>query len=301
MIVTEEDINALRSWLSGFNFRELPKFFSAHPHVILPCGFDEIRMQWFRMENPVWRNFYPELDGKQVMMPVYRQASSGVWSYIRRGGGSSSSSFSFTLAGLGIDSCLELEVNEVISACKQAIAQSVAGVFTITLPDIWRPPQTHPTVGLVDSTKALLLALRKEEKRLADLTWKDLEDIVAELLHARGMEINVTPRSADGGRDILARGELIPGEPTVLAVEVKHKGVVKLDDVRSRIYANREFPALMFATSGRFSAGVIREKWKPENFLRLFLKDGIALGQWIKEYHEQVQAPISQQASRADG
>ena len=91
------------------------------------------------------------------------------------------------------------------------------------------------------------------------------------------MEVKTTPRSTDGGRDIIARGELIHGEPTVLAIEVKHKGIVHLDEIRSRLYANHQFPALMFATSGRFSAGVIQEKKKPENFLRLLLKDGLAL------------------------
>ena len=64
---------------------------------------------------------------------------------------------------------------------------------------------------------------------------------------------------------------------------MKHKGVVGLDDIRSRVHANREFPALMFATSGRFSAGVLREKEKPDNFVRLWLRDGTALGSWIKE------------------
>jgi hypothetical protein len=98
------------------------------------------------------------------------------------------------------------------------------------------------------------------------------------------MEVSVTPRTRDGGRDILARGELIPGEPTVLAVEVKHKGLVGIDEVASRLYRNREFPAMLFATSGRFSAGVVREKRRPENFLRLLLKDGVGLGQWISEY-----------------
>jgi hypothetical protein len=111
-----------------------------------------------------------------------------------------------------------------------------------------------------------------------------LENIVAELLRDRGMEVALTSRAADGGRDVIARGELIPGEPTLLAVEVKHKPVVGLDDVRSRLYANRAFPALLFATSGRFTAGVVRERSQPDTHLRLFLKDGFALSQWVSTY-----------------
>jgi hypothetical protein len=96
----------------------------------------------------------------------------------------------------------------------------------------------------------------------------------------------VTPRSRDGGRDIIAKGELLPGELISLAVEVKHKGVVGLDDVRSRLHANKEFPVLMVATSGRFTAGVLREKQQPGNFLRLMLRDGMAVKQWLKQYRK---------------
>ena len=80
----------------------------------------------------------------------------------------------------------------------------------------------------------------------------------------------------------------------MLAIEVKHKGIVHLDEIRSRLYANHQFPALMFATSGRFSAGVIQEKKKPENFLRLLLKDGLALSQWIADYGSRGQGRVRQ-------
>jgi len=48
--------------------------------------------------------------------------------------------------------------------------------------------------------------------------------------------------------------------------------------------ANRAFPALLVATAGTFSAGVIREKRLPHNHMRMFLKDGVAVGQWIDNY-----------------
>jgi hypothetical protein len=97
-----------------------------------------------------------------------------------------------------------------------------------------------------------------------------------------GLKVTVTPRTHDGGRDIVAVGELIPGEPTLLAVEVKHKAVVGMDDLRAAMYANRTFPALLIATSGEFSSGVIREQSLGENGYRLFLKSGIAIKQWIE-------------------
>ncbi len=108
---------------------------------------------------------------------------------------------------------------------------------------------------------------------------------MAELLRSKGMAVHVTPRSRDGGRDILARGEFATGEPMVIAVEVKQKAVVGLADVQRALKANEDFPSLMVVTSGRFSSGVVREKERERHQLRLFLKDGVALSQWIDAYN----------------
>ncbi len=54
--------------------------------------------------------------------------------------------------------------------------------------------------------------------------------------------------------------------------------------MREAMWANRHFPALMFVTSGRLSAGIYRERIEKEGMLRLFLKDGRGLEQWIDQY-----------------
>jgi hypothetical protein len=69
-----------------------------------------------------------------------------------------------------------------------------------------------------------------------------------------------------------------------MAVEVKHRKVVDRPEVEMALHQNRRFPALLFVTSGRFTAGVLKEKALPENQLRLFLKDGDALGDLIRDY-----------------
>jgi predicted Mrr-cat superfamily restriction endonuclease len=178
---------------------------------------------------------------------------------------------------------ITLDLRSIIRSCRKAV-QSPDEFGAIILPNLWIPPENHPHLELVEATREILTRLKAGHLSLKDITWRQLEEIVAELLQGRGMEVTLTPAGSDGGRDVIARGELIPGEPVVLAVEVKHRDIVSLDEVRSRLYANKEFPALLFATSGRFSAGVVREKKKPENFLRMFLKDGVALRQWIDNY-----------------
>jgi hypothetical protein len=128
----------------------------------------------------------------------------------------------------------------------------------------------------------LLHDLVDQRVSLRNIHWRQLEELVAELLTRIGLKVILTKKSHDGGRDIIATGELIPGEPTKLAVEVKHKDVVGVADLRAALYANRDFPALLFATSGRFTVGVFREQ--RDNQMRLFLKDGVALQQWIDTY-----------------
>lgn len=280
-----------------------------HPQFLLPCGFDEVR--YVQMGDVGCFGKYPLSDDERIWMSedwlcdesdnfpyqVLFRATTGKWhaleddhfgdivapppyavqllDYIgkeKTETGYTESATTITITG-----------REILTSCEKALsADSLPAA--ILLPNLWFPPWRYPKIELIETTHHILNALQKEVTTLEELTWQQLEDVVAELLRLRGMNVEVTRRSADGGRDIVARGELIPGEPAILAVEVKHKRVVKIGDLRGAIYANKDFPALMFATSGRFSAGVVREKKKPETFLRLLLKDGAALGQWIQSY-----------------
>lgn len=155
---------------------------------------------------------------------------------------------------------------------------------TVYMPALHTPLSNYPEIRMQSAARGILEAIADERVALADLPWRRLEELIAELLHDSGLQVEITPRSHDGGRDVIARGELFPGEPTVLAVEVKQMEVVPVATLRAALWANREFPALLFVTSGRFSAGVYREKADRGNVLRLYLKDGRALDQWIHTY-----------------
>jgi hypothetical protein len=163
----------------------------------------------------------------------------------------------------------------------------------VTLPKLQLPSNPHEDTQLHIVTRSILEEVASEKQPLESVHWRVLEEIVGELLRGMGLEVVITPRSRDGGRDVVARGELIPGEPTLFAVEVKHKPVVTISDLRNALWANRQFPALLFATSGRFSAGIYRERRQNETMLRLFLKDGVALKQWINEYVKSISDEVS--------
>lgn len=155
---------------------------------------------------------------------------------------------------------------------------------TVSLPDLWVPGKPFEETQAHLSSRKILQQLMETGGSIRDLHWRQLEELVAEILHDMGLEVVLTPRSSDGGRDVVARGELIPGEPAVIAVEVKQMDVVPISVVRDALWANRGFPALLVATSGRFSAGVIRESKQQDTRLRLILKDGGALSQWLDAY-----------------
>jgi hypothetical protein len=154
----------------------------------------------------------------------------------------------------------------------------------ISLPDLWVPSKPYVETSAHTAACALVRELLSTRRALRELHWRELEEVVAELLHGMGFEITLTPRSSDGGRDVVARGEFIPGEPSLLAVEVKQMELVGVGELREALWANRHFPALLIATAGRFSAGLIREARGEDSRLRLILKDGMALQQWIDSY-----------------
>lgn len=120
---------------------------------------------------------------------------------------------------------------------------------------------------------------------LEDLNPSEFEDLVGELLFAAGLKIHMVREVPQGGRDLIARGTLIPDdEPVEMAIEVKHRRVVDRPQVQLALYQNRAYPALLFVTSGRFTAGVFKEKALEQNRFRLFLKDGFAVGDLIRTH-----------------
>ncbi len=151
---------------------------------------------------------------------------------------------------------------------------------------LWTPENQSREKGLLrDSALDIIRALREDKVDMTAISSRLFEDIVAEMLRRQGMQIHVVRESPQGGRDIIARGEIIPGfEPLTIAVEVKHRPVVDRPEVQLALQQNRHFPALLFVTSGRFSAGVIREARQPEHTMRLFLQDGIAVREILKTF-----------------
>lgn len=175
--------------------------------------------------------------------------------------------------------------DECLQAAKLYVGNPLVDPTVWISPKVWTPGQQEAEKNqLAGNATALLSSLQYEEVHLVDLKWQELEEIVAEMLRAQGMEIHRVNENPQGGRDIIGRVLLPTGEVLTYAVEVKHKDVVDRPDVQTALGQNAHFPMLMMVTSGRFTAGVQLEASKPENRMRLHLRDGVAVRDMIRSY-----------------
>jgi hypothetical protein len=149
---------------------------------------------------------------------------------------------------------------------------------------IWtKPVQIEQYNYLSSTTIELIHLLQEEHSFLEDVSWKQLEDIVAELFRKQGMEIFINKKQPQGGRDIIGR-YTIGNEIFDVAIEVKHRKVLGSPEVATFLKQNEIFPSLFLVTSGRFSAGALQDSLRPENKMRLKLYDGVAINSLIKSY-----------------
>ena len=258
------------------------EFFCERPHLLMPLGYDDYYgIDWEMADayaathptatdpSPFPRDINDEY-GRHLQSTfglvdlwfageesLYRERGTGAW---------------FWFEGITEDGRLHfvgpksnphryIPIQTCLDCLTNSLSDSKESTSRLWLPQVFSPrAQIKGTEALSKSIQPMLVALKNQQMAVQDISWRCLEEIVAELLRAKGMRIHVTPWSRDGGRDIIAQGELVPGEPMLLAVEIKKKPVVGLIDVQRALKANEDFPSLMIVNSGRFSAGECKRK-----------------------------------------
>lgn len=260
-----------------------------NPHLLLALGFDEYRLIEESDDDAksIERQFR-HVEGASFPLgyeALFRTETGGEWRLFQGFKLNANGGSSLDLSFVGEEKNHTIQCSEWLKNLMRLVEQPKETVSTLSFSRLWIPKQKILSESpLARSTKDIIRTIHGGYESLRQIHWRTLEEIVAELLRAQGLQVHLTPRTSDGGRDIIARGELVPGEPMTLAIEVKNKDVVGIDDARRALHANQQFPSLMLVTAGVFSAGVVQEKRR--NSLRLFLKDGIALQQWIRSYCE---------------
>ena len=133
----------------------------------------------------------------------------------------------------------------------------------------------------------LVRQLSRKPELLYEMHSRRFEELVAEILHDMGFDVQLTPASHDGGRDILAILKLPIGE-MLTVVECKRYARdrhIGPDIVRQLLWvADRHDNAskAMIATTSFFTAGA-KEMQKQFRW-RLSLADFDLLGVWLKQY-----------------
>jgi hypothetical protein len=184
------------------------------------------------------------------------------------------------------DDVFALTLPDLIAELEDRIDKPRERNSVLWSPRMWTPSEQARQRGfLASALQPHLDRWKTSGLVLEDLNPSEFEDLVGQVLFSAGLKIHKVREVPQGGRDLIARGTLIPNEePIEMAVEVKHRRVVDRPEVQLALYQNRAYPALLFVTSGRFTAGVFDEKRREENRFRLFLKDGLAIGDLVRTH-----------------
>jgi len=90
--------------------------------------------------------------------------------------------------------------------------------------------------------------------RLTRLDWEDMQELVAGVLRAMGYKTTISPKGADGGRDIFASPDGLGLEEPRIVVEVKHRqGPMGRREVASFIGGMRKGHKGLYVSTGGFS------------------------------------------------
>ena len=158
-------------------------------------------------------------------------------------------------------------------------------------------PEQELNIELAAINDELVRYLSKHPERMREIDPYRFEQLVAELLHDMGYEVQITQRSKDGGRDILAVMRLPGGVRTLTVVECKRyspKNKVGIDLVERLLWVmDRKDNASvgMIATTSYFTQEArARER---EYQWRLNLRDFDEIREWLANYGRWAQSDES--------
>ncbi len=96
--------------------------------------------------------------------------------------------------------------------------------------------------------------------KISNLTWEQMQELVAGILRALGYKTRVSKRGADGGRDIVASKDGIGLEKPRIIAEVKHReGQMDTKEVSSFIGRIRPEHMAMYVSTGGFTKNATLE------------------------------------------
>ena len=102
--------------------------------------------------------------------------------------------------------------------------------------------------------------IERIKDRVLQLTWEEMEQLVAGVLRAMGYKTSMTRRGSDGGRDIIASPDGLGLESPRIVVEVKHrKETMGAPALRSFIGGLRNTDSGLYVSTGGFTKDAMYE------------------------------------------
>lgn len=199
----------------------------------------------------------------------------------------------------GCDDCvrpisLAFEVSEYPIGLINFIIDKCDGATALNEPDIEYIREIYSARDLFDlynSVSELVIALQAEPAFLTDLEPRQFEEVTAEIFRDKGFEVELTKRTRDGGKDVIAFHKDQLGIRSKYIIECKHysdTNKVGVDIVRALygVKSSRSGGNLgIIVTTSTFTSGA-REFIENEatTNLDLTLADKEQLLEWLKGY-----------------
>lgn len=139
---------------------------------------------------------------------------------------------------------------------------------------------------IISANEAMIAALRRNPKDIFNLTARQYEELVAELIHDMGYDVTLTQPTHDGGKDILASIKTECGDFLCL-VEAKHYredrtiGVSLVRTLYGTLCDYRATSAMLVTTSSYSkNARALQQRHR----YQLSLRDYTDVAGWIQRY-----------------
>jgi restriction system protein len=178
----------------------------------------------------------------------------------------------------------ELRVNEVGLSHDIGSAETSYTINAELNNSLERIEEVRSSIFLVND--ALIRKLQKYPKQVYELTPRQLEELVAELLDKQGCEVILTPQTHDGGKDILVSidtpvGKILSLVDTKLYAPHRTVGVGMVRQLYGTLYDHDATHAMMVTTS-YFSKDAA--DFQTRHKYEINLKDFEDIKSWINSY-----------------
>jgi restriction system protein len=187
---------------------------------------------------------------------------------------------------------LRAEVAETLLAADAAQASTdtlpvvAVGVALVDVGD--RTDEGHLIRAVTPAWIQILKALATDPEALLRLSPRQFEELLAGGYNEEGWDVTLTPRSADGGRDIIARRSDFGAIRVLDQAKLYKPGhLVDAEEVRAMwgvLDRDRRASKAVVTTTSRFAPGVYKE-FADSMPTRLDLRDGEQLNRWLTDVY----------------